>query len=118
MAREVFTGTWTGREARLLQDALRLSNERYAEHLGVAVRTVAAWHQKPSLVPRSEMQQVLDTAFEKAGESVRIRFAAMDRAASRTAPSEDGPVSAAAELLLLEARMYELRSVLREQEDA
>jgi hypothetical protein len=53
---------WTGRTACALQAALRLSNESFAEHLGIAVRTVAAWHQKPTLKPKSEMQQLLDTA--------------------------------------------------------
>ncbi len=51
---------WTGRTACALQAALRLSNESFAEHLGVSVRTVAAWHQKPTLKPKSEMQQLLD----------------------------------------------------------
>jgi 8-oxo-dGTP diphosphatase len=32
---------WTGRTACALQAALRLSNESFAEHLGIAVRTVA-----------------------------------------------------------------------------
>lgn len=34
----------SGRSACALQSALRLTNESFAEHLGVAVRTVAAWH--------------------------------------------------------------------------
>src|SRR2546423_1670825 len=32
---------WTGRTACALQRALRLTNEAFADHLGVAVRTVA-----------------------------------------------------------------------------
>jgi 8-oxo-dGTP diphosphatase len=66
---------WTGRTACLLQAALRLTNESFARHLGVAVRTVATWHQRPELTPRAEMQQLLDTALEKAPESTRARFA-------------------------------------------
>lgn len=65
---------WTGRTACALQAALRLTNESFAEHLGIAVRTVAAWHQKPALRPKSEMQQLLDTALEQASASVKARF--------------------------------------------
>jgi 8-oxo-dGTP diphosphatase len=65
---------WTGRNACALQAALRMTNESFAAHLGVAVRTVAKWHAVPDSVPRPEMQQILDTAYERAGESVRGRF--------------------------------------------
>ena len=65
---------WTGRTACALQAALRLSNESFAEHLGIAVRTVAAWHHKPTLTPKSEMQQLLDTAFEQASPGAKARF--------------------------------------------
>lgn len=78
---------WTGRTACALQAALRLSNEAFADRLGVGVRTVAAWHQKPTLRPKPEMQQLLDTAFEQAPEPARTRFSALigatdDRAAN------------------------------------
>ena len=70
---------WTGRSACALQAALRLSNEAFARHLGVAVRTVATWHQRPEVTPRAEMQQLLDTALQQAPDSVRTRFAALLR---------------------------------------
>ena len=84
---------WTGRTACALQAALRLSNEAFAEHLGIGVRTVAAWHQKPSLRPRPEMQQVLDTALEQAAPPIKARFAALagDSASSGAVPPDDGP---------------------------
>jgi hypothetical protein len=66
-----------------MQAALRLSNEAFAEHLGVAARTVAAWHQKPALRPRPEMQQLLDTALERAPAPVRARFAVLTGDATR-----------------------------------
>lgn len=66
---------WTGRRACALQTALRMSHDGFARHLGVSPRTVAAWHQKPDLVPKSEMQQALDTALERAPESAKTRFA-------------------------------------------
>ncbi len=68
---------WTGRTACALQAALRLSNEGFAERLGIGVRTVAAWHQKPSLRPRPEMQQVLDTALEQASPAIKERFSVL-----------------------------------------
>ncbi|MCS7481919.1 transcriptional regulator [Umezawaea endophytica] len=66
---------WTGQTASALQAALRLSHEAFAEHLGVSARTVAAWHQKPDLRPKSEMQQLLDTAHDRAPADVKTRFA-------------------------------------------
>jgi hypothetical protein len=86
---------WTGRTACALQGALRLSNETFAERLGIGVRTVAAWHQKPSLRPRPEMQQVLDTALEQATPSIKARFAVLvgDSASSGIAPPDDGPAA-------------------------
>ncbi|MGV9295785.1 hypothetical protein [Amycolatopsis sp. NPDC003676] len=49
-----------------------MSDEGFAAHLGIGVRTVASWHQKPDLRPRSEMQQVLDRAYEQVGDAERI----------------------------------------------
>lgn len=66
---------WTGRAACALQAALRMTNEQYAAHLGVAVRTVAGWHKDPEVVPRTEIQAALDTAHERADPNVQLRFA-------------------------------------------
>lgn len=71
--------SWTGREACLLQAALRLTNEQFAEHLGISTRTIVRWHARPDLAPRTEMQQLLDTTYEKAGDAVRRRFALLTR---------------------------------------
>jgi 8-oxo-dGTP diphosphatase len=68
-------GIWSGRQACALQGALRLTNEGFAEVLGVAVRTVASWRAEPGVLPRKELQQALDTAFERAPEGARKRFA-------------------------------------------
>lgn len=68
---------WTGERACLLQAALRATNEGFAHRLGVAVRTVAAWHADPALVPRSEVQQILDTALEQAPHAAVQRFSAL-----------------------------------------
>jgi hypothetical protein len=68
---------WTGASACALQAALRMSNEAFAVRLGINPRTVAAWHQKPSLRPKSEMQQLLDTALSESLPAERERFAAL-----------------------------------------
>ncbi|WP_033442279.1 hypothetical protein [Saccharothrix sp. NRRL B-16314] len=83
---------WTGRTASALQAAMRLTNEAFAEHLGIAVRTVAGWHQKPDLKPKSEMQQLLDTAHDQADPAVKTRFAALT-----AEPKLDLPDGAAAD---------------------
>ena len=55
---------WSGREAKALRIGLRMTIEAFAEHLGVAVRTVAKWEaQGPKIVPTAAIQEVLDTAW-------------------------------------------------------
>lgn len=81
--------SWTGRTACALQAAMRATNEDFAGHLGVAVRTVASWHQRPDTVPRAEIQEALDTVYERANPSVLRRFNVL----ARTAP---GPAQAQA----------------------
>jgi hypothetical protein len=68
---------WNGASACMLQAALRMSNEAFADHLGISVRTVAGWHQKSARRPRPEMQQLLDTALSQASSEVRERLAAL-----------------------------------------
>ncbi|MET7684714.1 NUDIX hydrolase [Streptomyces sp. NPDC005423] len=86
--------SWSGRYACLLQSALRLGNEQFAAHLGIAVRTVAAWHSDASVVPRREMQRLLDTAYERASAAARQRFALL--LAKERAPSDSTPLGAQA----------------------
>ncbi|WP_328903253.1 NUDIX hydrolase [Streptomyces sp. NBC_00441] len=73
--------SWTGGTACLLQAALRLTNDQFAEHLGISTRTVVRWHSNPDLAPRTEMQQLLDMTFERAGDAVRHRFGLLMRPA-------------------------------------
>ena len=85
---------WTGRSACALQAALRLTNEAFARKLGVAVRTVATWHERPDLTPRAEMQQLLDTLFEQAADTARARFAVLvSGAPTTTQPTHSEPGS-------------------------
>jgi 8-oxo-dGTP diphosphatase len=53
---------------------MRMTNEAFAERLGISPRTVSRWHSSPGMVHRSEVQQILDTAYEQAGEAVQRRF--------------------------------------------
>src|SRR4051794_19613773 len=66
---------WTGLEARALRGALRLSVRAFAEHLGVAVRTVSKWEQYGAgTQPRPDTQAILDTALAQAGTEAQLRF--------------------------------------------
>jgi hypothetical protein len=65
---------WTGRRADTLRQALRMTNETFAEHLGVAVRTVAYWRARPYVVPRPVMQEMLDVTLARAPEQARAQF--------------------------------------------
>lgn len=67
-------GTWTGKTACLLQEAMRLTNEAFAERLGISPRTITRWHSSPEMVHRTEVQQILDIAYEEATPAVQRRF--------------------------------------------
>jgi transcriptional regulator with XRE-family HTH domain len=68
---------WTGREARLLRGALRLSVRGFADYLGIAPRTIAKWESfGDARTPRPEQQQILDTALARATDDERARFEA------------------------------------------
>jgi hypothetical protein len=54
-----------------------MSVRAFAEHLGVAVRTVSKWEQLlTATVPRPDTQAVLDTALARAEAPVHLRFEA------------------------------------------
>lgn len=74
-ARQPFIDQWTGRHACALQAALRMSQDEMASLIGVAKRTVATWHERPSVQIRPEVQRALDTAYERAAEPAKVRFA-------------------------------------------
>jgi hypothetical protein len=93
---DLVTG-WTGRAACALQAALRMSNEAFAAHLGIGVRTVAAWHQKPGLRPRPEMQQVLDAALARAPATAGERFAVLTGEPARAVSAREDEDGAAAD---------------------
>ncbi|MGH3272761.1 MAG: hypothetical protein ACRDNZ_00345, partial [Streptosporangiaceae bacterium] len=51
-----------------------MTNESFAAHLGVAVRTVAYWRERPDVVPRPAMQEILDTALAQSPASAQAQF--------------------------------------------
>lgn len=79
---------WDGRKATALRKAFRMTQESFADHLGVSVRTVGKWSAEPDDEPRPDMQQILDTAYERASDSVRRRFSLLIRPTADAAPSQ------------------------------
>jgi len=67
--------TWSGHDADLLRQAFRMTNESFAEHLCVSVRTVANWRGNPEVTPRLAIQEILDAALERAPDRVKAQFA-------------------------------------------
>src|SRR6266540_28424 len=66
---------WTGREAKALRAALRLSIRDFAAQLGVGVRTITKWEARGTDVSlRPAMQAVLDTALARASDEAKARF--------------------------------------------
>lgn len=65
-----------------------MTQESFADHLGVSVRTVGKWSAEPDDEPRPDMQQILDTAYERASGSVRRRFSLLIRPTADAAPSQ------------------------------
>jgi transcriptional regulator with XRE-family HTH domain/tetratricopeptide (TPR) repeat protein len=66
---------WTGREARALREAMRMSVRDFASRLGISARAVSKWEAGGErMVPRPDSQSILDTVFETAPPNVRSRF--------------------------------------------
>jgi transcriptional regulator with XRE-family HTH domain len=71
----IVVSLWTGQEASALRQALRMTIREFAEHLGVAVRTVAKWEALGlAIVPVPVMQAALDTVLERASDEAKARF--------------------------------------------
>jgi tetratricopeptide (TPR) repeat protein len=87
--------TWDGRKAHALRVALRLTNEAFADHLGVASRAVAKWDAQPDLVPVMSTQQVLDVALERAPDEAKQRFELLLAEVKSDQPSPNGTLHVA-----------------------
>lgn len=97
-AMDVVAG-WTGRDACTLQSALRMSNQEFADRLGIGLRTVADWHDKPGMRPRPNMQRILDTALTQAPAAARERFAVLNGQSPTPSVRRDESAAADAEHL-------------------
>jgi transcriptional regulator with XRE-family HTH domain len=90
----IVVGRWTGQEASALRHALRLTIRDFAEHLGVAERTVAKWEAGGSaMVPVLVMQAALDTVLERAADQAKGRFGMLLAATWDPAGSADSAVT-------------------------
>ncbi|MGY0234891.1 NUDIX domain-containing protein [Longispora urticae] len=92
---------WTGRLATALQFSLRMTHDEFAELLGVARRTVAAWHERPETVLRAELQRALDTCYERSSDAAQTRFV---RQLERVGRAQEGvPLTAAVAIVVLDS---------------
>ncbi|WP_233600235.1 orotidine 5'-phosphate decarboxylase / HUMPS family protein [Micromonospora sp. M71_S20] len=83
---------WTGREAKALRLALRMSVRGFAEHLGLTPTAVSNWEKRGATSRmRYETQQMLDVDLARASTEVRQRFAQALQAAAATVPSQPPP---------------------------
>ena len=64
-----------------------MTNESYAEYLGVVVRTVAYWRKSPEIIPQQKNQEILDTALERAPDRAKAQFALLMGEARRSNPT-------------------------------
>jgi 8-oxo-dGTP diphosphatase len=58
---------------------MRMTNEAFAERLGISERTISRWHANPGMTHRTEVQQILDIAHKEADPEVKQRFALLLR---------------------------------------
>ena len=66
--------SWTNARADALRQALRMTIESCADHLGLSVRTVAYWRERPNSIPQQRTQEILDAALERASDQAKARF--------------------------------------------
>lgn len=67
---------WSGREARALREAKRMSIREFARHLGISDRMISKWESGAERVhPRPVNQAALDTSLAQSCPEVRARFA-------------------------------------------
>jgi hypothetical protein len=88
---------WTGWRAEALRQALRMTNESYADYLKVSARTVAYWKERPDTVPKQRMQSVLDSGLGRASDQAKALFTRLTAEARRTPGVESSSAQQAAQ---------------------
>ncbi|MDG4800500.1 orotidine 5'-phosphate decarboxylase / HUMPS family protein [Micromonospora sp. WMMD980] len=79
---------WTGREAKALRLALRMSVRGFAEHLGVNPAAISNWEKRGAATRmRYETQQMLDVDLARSPTEVKQRFAQTLKASATAEPS-------------------------------
>ena len=66
---------WTGGQADALRQALRMTLERFAERIEMSPRQVANWRKQPEIIPRTHVQQALDSMLASADDRGKAQFA-------------------------------------------
>lgn len=81
---------WSGREARALREAKRMSIRTFAEHIGVSHRMISKWEAGGERIrPRPANQEALDTAFATSSARAKERFLASLRQTSLQQQTSD-----------------------------
>lgn len=87
---------WTGREAKALRTAKRMSLEAFAAHLGVSPRTLSTWESRgENITIRAVNQAALDTALRISAPDVHERFVRITHgfATARSQQADGGMVA-------------------------
>lgn len=73
---EISVQRWTGKEARALRQAKRMSLKAFAAHLGITDRQLSNWERRGETITIREVNQAaLDTSLKVSGADVQQRFA-------------------------------------------
>lgn len=85
--------------------------------IGVAKRTIAAWSHSPDIVIRPELQRALDTAYQRADEPAKRRFARQLKADDDAEVAASGAAVALTVAIAVVVREGEVLLVCRRDAD-
>lgn len=82
---------WTGREAKALRTAKRMSLEAFAAHLGISERALSTWEARgEDITIRAVNQAALDTSLRASTPDVHERFVRLTDAFETVLPQQNG----------------------------
>ena len=80
---------WTGKEAKALRQAKRMSLQAFAAHLGVSERTLSTWERRGvEIAIRDVNQAALDTSLKVSSPEVHDRFVSLIDASDAVVPKQ------------------------------